>query len=579
MNYIYPSIPSSWNNQSNSQQLASNPLATLLREPEEITASENMQRFVLRAYTNNPSANKSAATLSVDGNLDFNIPATLVVNGGGVSVTLVASNTPSYGQFFSNNGFTTLDRIRLAQSIAYELQNNLAFNNIYEVEAVGTQIIIRAREYGSLDLTFTLPVNMSLIAVVTGGSLYSYNVVQDYTSFTEVYVGWDVFGATPNRNTYNQVGVLDIPFDGNEIEYTVNSLTKNYVDVVFPVKKLNQSISINKLDEIAINSGKDPILRPYFTVFGDSYRYVTNGEKKRIVQGCSSVRWVQNAARPKLDAYRLDNYVWNNGTSQSFLFLTERPEKLQVTYDSHQFIQFITKEKGKGTWWLEVRSHFYDGTDQQTVFGGTSGFSYSNLYGNCSIDVSPAVLGLEAIETSAGKLIDWYEVTLLWTTNATSGTFRSSSASYKMLRRCNDKSLNINWFNKLGAWDSLEFIGVQAKQLQRSQKEVQRALPFNANTRIGATVISDAVDSEITLTYKTDSNTIHSAESGLLSRDHYDWIKDLLDSPAVIIFDRSQRQFRAIVVTDYDYVWNNDNTEFNLRISYKYTVDNNTIGR
>ena len=579
MNYIYPSIPSSWNGQTSSQQLSSSPLATLLIEPEEVTASENMQRFVLRAFTNNPSANKSAATVSVDGNLDYNIPATFVVQGGGVTVTLAASNTPSYNEFFSNNGFTVLDRIRLAQAIAYELQNNLAFNNLYEVEAVGTQIIFTARSYGDFDLTFTFPVNMSLVSSVSGSGLYSYNLVQDYTSFTEVYVGWEEFGSAPDRSTFYQVGVLDVPFDANEIEYTVNGLTKNYVDVVFPIKKINQSITIDKLDEIAINAGKEPILRPYFTVFGDSYRYTTNGEKKRIVQGCSSIRWVQNAARPKLDGYRLDNYVWNTGSSNAFLFLTERPEKTQVTYDSHQFIQFIVKHKGKGTWWLELKSHFYDGTTQTNLYGGASGYSYTDLYGNCSIDVSPAVLNLEGVESSAGKLIDWYEVSIVWSTSPTSSVFRSYPATYRMLRRCNDKSINLNWFNKLGAWDSLEFIGVQAKQLQRSQKEVQRALPFDANTRIGATLISDAVDSEITLTYKTDSNTIHSAESGLMTRDHYDWIRGLLDSPSVITFDRSQRQFRAIVITDYEYLWNNDNTEFNLRVSYKYTVDNNTIGR
>lgn len=579
MNNTYPSIPSSWNAQLGSQQLASSPLATLLREPDEITASENMQRFVLSAFTNNPSANKSAATVSVDGNLDYNIPATFVVQGGGVTVTLVASNTPSFNEFFSNNGFSTLDRIRLAQAIAYELQNNLAFNNLYEVEAIGTTIIFTARSYGDYDLVFTLPINTSLVSSTSGSGLYSYNLVEDYSSFTEVYTGWTEFGDAPDRSTYYQVGVLDVPFNDNEIEYTTNSLTKNYVDVVFPLKKLNQSISVTKLDEIAIDAGKEPIMRPYFTVFGDSYRYVTNGEKKRIVQGCSSIRWVQNAARPKLDAYKLDNYVWNPGSSTQFQFLTERPDRTQVTYDSHQFIQFITKKKGKGTWWLEVKSHFYDGTDQTTLFGGAAGYSYTDFFGNCSIDVSPAVLGLEGIETAAGKLIDWYEVAIVWTTSPTSGSFRSYPATYRMLRRCNDKSINLNWFNKLGAWDSLEFIGTQAKQLQRSQKEVQRALPFDANIAIGATLISDAVDSEITLTYKTDSNTLYSAESGLMTRDHYDWIRGILDSPSVIVFDRSQRQFRAIVITDYEYLWNNDNTEFNLRVSYKYTVDNNTIGR
>ena len=579
MNYIYPSIPSNWNAQPNEQQLSSNPFATLLRQPEEITASENMQRFVLRAFINNSSAQKSAIVLSVDGNLDYNIPAVLVISGGGVSVTLTASNTPSFNEFFSNNGFTILDRMRLAQAIVYELQNNLAFNNLYESEAVNTNINITARNYGNFDLTVTLPLNMSTVSTIAGSSLYSYNTVQDYTSFTEVYVGWAEFGTTADRSTFYQAGVLDIPFTDDEIECTVNSLTKNYVDVVFPVKKLNQSISITKLDEIAINADKEPILRPYFTVFGDSFRYVNNGEKKRIVQGCSAVRWVQNAARPKLDGYRLDYYVWNNGTSQQFLFLTDRPQLSQVTYDSHQFLQFLTKEKGKGTWWLELKSHFYDGTDQTTLFGGTAGFSYVGLYGNCSIDVSPAVLGLESIESVAGKLIDWYELSIVWTTSPTSNTFRSYPKSYKMLRRCNDKSININWFNKLGAWDSFEFLGIQAKTLQRTQKEVQRALPFDANTRLGATLISDAVDSEITLTYKIDSDTTYSAESGLIDRSHYDWISSLLDSPSIITFDKTNRQFRALIVTDYEYLWNNDNTEFNLRISYKYTVNNNTIDR
>jgi hypothetical protein len=471
--------------------------------------------------------------------------------------------------------------MRLAQAIAYELQNNLAFNTYYEVRAENTQIIIEAREFGSqFNLTYTLPLNTTLVSNVGGSSLYSYNGVLDYTSFGEFYVGTGEYGDTIDRLEFYQVGAVDVPFTDEFLQYNTNGAVKNYVDVVYPLKKNNTTFSLTNLDQTAYDNDKEPILRPYFVLFGDSYRYTNNGEKKRIVQGCSSVRWVQNAAMHKLDGYKLSDYVWNNGSTQRFSFLTDRPDYTPVTYDSHQFLQFIAKKgHGKGTYWLELVVRFYDGTTQTQLFGGTSGLSYTDLWGNQSFDCSPTVLGIQNIESAAGQLVESYEVSIIWTTTPTSAISRSYPKSYRMLRRCNDQSLNLCWFNKFGGWDSLEFNGLNGKGLTRSISEVTRALPFDANVRVGSTINSLATDDEITLTYNIESNTETSADSGLIDSSHYEWIRGLLDSACVLTYDRQQRQFRAIIVTNYDYLWNSDNTEFNLRVTFKYTVDNNTISR
>lgn len=575
-----PSIPVSWDTLGTAQAVnTATSSVQFLSEPDEITASENLQRFRFTPRVVNLAATAARVELLVTAGTP--VASTFVISGNGVTVTLTSSATPSFDEFYSDNTNTAVARARVAQAIAAELTNNLAFNTYYETHSEDNRIIIEARDLGSAyDLTVTtLPASIITFINSAGSSIYDYQSYIDYSTFTEFYIGYGEYGNVVNRLDFDLIGNIDIPFSSDVSNININGATKNYVDIELPYKRPNVGLSIKELDEEAYNAGRMPILRPYFVLYGDSFRYSANGEKKKILQGVSSVLWVQNAAQHKLNTYDFRDYTWDLSSINSFKFLTDRPNLTPVTYDSHQFLQTIHKKysKADGTFWLERILHFYDGSTQTTLLGGTPGVDYSNLNGNLSFDVSPVALGIENTETIEGKLVDWYEVCIVWSQKATGSVYRSEKKSYKFLRRCGDQSANIIWFNKFGAWDSLEFVGTQTEARNRNTSVVNRALPFTANT--GTAGVSFAASEEVTLVRKIDSETSKSVTSVLLPKAHYDWVGGILDSSAVFIWDTVQKQYVAIVVTGFEYSSTTDLDEFAIRVEYKSTVDNNTITR
>lgn len=574
-----PSIPTSWYTTPFAQEV--NPATSsveLLDQPTELTASENLQVFSFIPKAVATPVNSKLELLVVGATP---VAEQLVISGFGITVTLTSSSTPSFDQFYTDNTNSGIAKQKVARAVADELNNNLAFNNYYEVTTEDAKIVIEARVPSvDYDLTVTtLPSSFITLVNVSGVSEYDYQSLLDYSTYVEIYNGTDYYGGTTDRSEFNLIGNIDIPFSDNESNINVNGATKNYVDVVLPAKRPNVGFDFRQLDEVAYNAGIEPILRPYFVTYSDSYRYATNAEKKRILQGCSDIRWVQNAAQHKLNAYFLEDYVWNPNTTNAFKYLTDRPNLTPVTYDSHQYLQMIFRinNKATGTFWLEYTTYYYDGTAQVHLLGGTTGFPYSFLKGNLSFDVSPSALGIENIESTSGKQVDYYEVQIKWQSNPTSPFFYSELKSYKMFRRCGDQSNNVIWFNKFGGWDSLEFLGTKATTINRAKQEVNRALPFTANGRAGR--LSIAASEEVKLVRKIDSDTVCSLTSNLLPNGHFQWVGGILDSTAVFIWDTNLEQYVAITIDSYDYSYNTELDEFAIRIEYTKTVDNNTITR
>lgn len=574
-----PSMLSAWVNQSSEQFISGSNLAELVDSPVELVASENMQAFTFVPVESGVEAFAQLILLVSSGTTAGFV---LDITGNAVNVVLTASATPTFNQFYTDGTNTAAAKSAVARAIVTELNDNLAFSNYYDCYAEDAKIVITAKVAGPLyNLTVnTLPASFTQLVNTVGVAKYAYQGVIDYSTYVEVYEGeGEEYGNTLDRLNFSLIANIDIPFSSTESNINVNGATKNYVDVELPLKRQNVGIDATLLDERAYNAGRMPILRPYFISYYDSIRYSANAEKKKSLIGVSKVIWTQNAAQHKLNAYFLEDYVWDANTTKAFKWLTDRPNATPVTYDSHQYLQVIYKYNAKatGTFWIELKVNFYDGTDQTSLFGGASGFPYSSLNNNISFDISPNALGLENIESVAGKLIDTYEVSLKWTRTPTSPVYYSETKTFKFLRRCGDQSNNVIWFNKFGGWDSLEFLGTLSTSIQRNVSEITRVLPFNANGRAGS--LSTAASEEVRLTHKINSNSTFSLTSNLLPNGHYQWVQGILESPAVFIWDKNQKQYVAIVISDYEYSYDTELDEFAIRISYSYTVDNNTITR
>jgi len=200
--------------------------------------------------------------------------------------------------------------------------------------------------------------------------------------------------------------------------------------------------------------------------------------------------------------------------------------------------------------------------------------TYNALTGNVSIDVSPTTLGIQAIETANGKLVDSYKVRIRWQYKQlpTAVVAYSEWQSYVMDRTCYRNKEQVIFLNELGAWDALEFRGEIEESLNREVLQIERNLPANANSL-------DSVSTEVKLNINTKAVSDYSLRSGLINDSHINWVKKMLESSSVFIWDDTINKYRSIVIKDYKWSNNTIPTADSLTITFNYSTDNNTIRR
>ena len=563
-----PNIPISWIlNQNAANNGPTIPSQLNLTPYNPITASENMARFSFIPYDQNPSANLAVMMLNVSNNVAAG--QVLTINSGYFSVTLTSSYTPSFDEFWSEAATNNATyRAAVAQSIAYQLQNTNLVSSYYDVYSLGSQIYLVALDYGSLfDLTLTAtPTGMTLGSNGPSQPRYTPQLYIDYSTFIEVYISDEEyrFGDTVNRINATLVDTLYLPFTGEEQSVNVNGLIKPYVETSLPVKGTVPQLNLSNLGNA---------MRGFYITYGDNFRYIQNGEKKNRLQGMSAVYWTLNAALDKLQPYDLMKYVFNGNAAFAFDFLTSQPNDKEITPNGHEYLSWIQKSTENftqiGFFGLEVTYRFYDGTNLVSDMYSTS---YAGLDSVQCVDVSPAMVNVPLVETTAGKQVSGYTVRIWWTTSFASTTkYYSQPQTYTFLRKCNEQSIKLLFLNEFGAWDSLEFRGEFMKSKDsRNNVVIQRALPFNANT-------SDAIDSEVKILHTFDADTTWTIESGFMSSNQYDWVQKMLESSAVYVYNSQYNKYQSVIIEENSFEWNSKDNEFNLTL--EYSIDVNTIRR
>jgi hypothetical protein len=220
---------------------------------------------------------------------------------------------------------------------------------------------------------------------------------------------------------------------------------------------------------------------------------------------------------------------------------------------------------------VQVLYKFYDGT---SILDNVPDMTYNDLAGNVSIDVSPTVLGINSIETANGKLVDSYKVRIRWQYKQLPAAIVGYSEwhSYVMDRTCYDNKQQVIFLNEYGAWDSLEFRGQVEETLDREFLQIERNLPYNANTL-------DSVSTEVKLNIDTNVKSNYTLRSGLLNDSHINWVKKILESSSVYIWDYDVNRYRSIAIRDYTWSNNTIPTADSVTITFNYSTDNNTIKR
>lgn len=567
-------IPTSWRNSNNAFTKNTANSFTIIDKPSELRLVENNLSFDFRPIVSNLSASKAKLVIRIVGNIPNLTPFVITTNF--VVIQLRASTSPTVNEFITSVNSGATYQMNTAEAIANELISSGLFMNYYDVWTVNNEIHIEAKDFGaSYNLTYvaapTLPSPISNFQVVlnqVGQDKYNVDAAVDYELFADVFIITGNYGDTLDKNNSKYVDTLYFPFVSENIQFNINNLINDYVDMQLPIRRNDTFQNLVELDKISDNKH----LIAYFIVWGDSYRFQINGDRKRQVQGVSEVLWVQNGGTNSLNPYTMNQYVWFNQIIP-FQFLTNCPNEKEVSYNSIEFLQFIRKKQSNLTVGYEygrtVKVNYVDGTS--TSLDSIIGTNWINLSNNLSMDVSPSNIGVEALETSNNTLIDSYEVSFYY--KLANGTkYRSEVKKYKMRRKCNEQSYNFLFINRLGGWDTIEFRGDFQVENNRNVTQVQRNTPILTNRE--STVSYDEI-----LVTKIDYNKQYNVNSGYMSKTHYNWISELLSSSAVYVWDNDLRAFRAILITNNNYQFNSKESEFNLALSFRYVASEMTVTR
>lgn len=563
-------IPPQWN--TNAAHQKTDTITTLEDFAAEITMSENLRNFLFEPVeTTAGTEAKAACSVALNG---YVAPGeTITFQFVGFSIILTAAISPTSGEFWTqdpapipvNSTYTG----KVIESLMDALNQILSVRNSYVVNYQGgSSFQVLAKEYGTqFNVSATSTTANFFINSGLGAPKYQSQSKIDYSAFAWLYVGKEIFASAVDKFAALEVDFYTIDSAQNAANMAFG-VAGDFVQPVLPQKKLTPANDYYLMD----NSTDRFVLRPYFVVYGDSWREVVNGQKKQFVKGVTPVRWVQLGALDHLRPYNMNEYVWIPNNPNTFKWLSSGPEK-EVTYNSHEYLQLICKKPTtNNNFNLEIKCNFYDGTSiivSKPTFS-TQPLVGERIGGNISFDVSPLALGLLTIETANLKQIDSYQVKLKWIANGAAVGY-SEIKSYKFQRDCNEKSHQIMFLNEFGAWDCIEFRGENQNEIDRSTSVINRVLPPNSNK-------ADAVNYNLSLNIQTDTTENTTIHSGLLKKEVYDWAAKLFDSPAIYLWNEDLADYEAINVVEYDYGFDTKQGGGSISLTYNRT-QNNTIAQ
>lgn len=577
---ILPSL--SWNFNNSGQEL-SNAITTLTSDPAGITLSENIANFQFDPVQAVLPHVKAFLSIQV---LDYIAPGeTITITSDVATIQLTADIAPSSSQFYTESAYINTPAFlqQQAESIADALNQSISFNSNYIITLSGAAITLTAKSYGATqyDLTPSSSVGAAIVnfSIQVGTSLYESQNQIDYSAFTELYIGDEDYIDLVDKNNSLFIDKYIIDSNISTANLAISNV-KNYVDSILPNKLLSPTSDFFMMDQGVTTSGtllpsldnqgnQIRIIRPYFILYGDSFKYVVNGQKKKYTRGVSAVKWMQLGAFDLLLPYDMIDYTWIPNTSKTFKWLSSSPSYKSVTYDSHEYLQVIV-QKSYNTYDfnLEVKYNFYDGLST-SISKPTHG--YNQIAGNMSVDVSPLAVDVNGVELTNSKLVKSYEVKLVWD-NVGLGPNVSEIREYFMDRNCYNDKKEVIFVNEFGAWDSLEFRGESDEELSRDISTIRRGLPFNANT-------NDAISTEVSLNISTDVDSLYTLRSGLMNEEHIEWIDKLGESSSVYIWDSSFNKYRNIIIGNFSYNNNSKIKSDSVEITFSYTTTNNSINR
>jgi hypothetical protein len=309
------------------------------------------------------------------------------------------------------------------------------------------------------------------------------------------------------------------------------------------------------------------MMRPYYVKFGEMYPIVSNSNtiKKRYkVQ--SDVKWTINSALGYFDTNTMTEHIGSNRK-----FLTSSPNPKQIQRNQNEYLYFIIENNYAYNTALFGDIYFYDGTlinDYKFFDVKTSG---DTTGGVLMLNLSYDKLGLESIEYSGSTVrkIKYVDVHVDYNPSGTTWTGFTETKRYSFNINEQPRKFGVLFQNKLGVYDTFDFIGVKETVLDRTYGE------FTVNIQpnyLGAYLQGFKNKS----VYNTMVTKRITANTGYINQDHLHWLQELLMSNN--IYDYSEDNQHYLKIIDHKYMESSQDDIFDMEITFEYTIYENNVG-
>lgn len=503
----------------------------------------------------------------------------------------------------------------IIQSLLYQINNSATLKDLYTCTFDGVTLKIKANFTGT---NYNLTISQSgagFSTSVTNAQDGNFaESVQDYSIVVEVFIDQNgtnkQFFLSPS--TPVPYGSADfVKVDELEKEYGgKNRFLFNLSETLMPYSKPYPPIIRNSGSGYGINfqRASDMIVRYAFNVYE---KYIQNGilryvpaenwgfnydteQVKDTLWGIrASERYEYNADKTYSSFYQRWRYKRWDGVQQisrKVYFLTHQPERKLIRRDAYEFLYFVWDRFDSLQDQLQVRVtyEFTDCTTEEVPLANIIE-SPGNFWGcvGC-IEVSPRVIDIPAVETTFGKTLKAYFVTL-WYGQSTLPTLTqySQAQGYELRNeeQFTDLVPTLMFYNPLGGFDTLCPSGVIVKRVESDRSEYARTLQHETRETAFESQADYSKLSEVG-TFATETTITYTYNSGWMDRAHYDWLRDLIQSTSVYIIDptleRETRDLisflpRAVRITKSSWERQSDLDEYSLSLDVELTVNRNYL--
>lgn len=558
----------------------------IVREPPSIVASENPIVLELQSAYFNTSPEP------IYSRSDITIASTAITNNYRMRFNLISPiaytvdfyakdfpNRNTYflsgtlkdqnGDFVKNN--TTSE---IADSLAQVLQTDIVIGSAYYINVNSNVVSLVAKtESSRFDLTYnnyttyspagTVVVTGATLAQITSGNdPYEATIIDNYRFYTEVYgnATQDIeYGSVLSAATFNRITELQLPFlRSNEQKFDLSQVCKSFVFTPKPDYELSGFTTITSY------------MQPFYFRYGEVYPLIPNTPTaKKRYKGQTDYVWVCNAALDYEDANIMTGYTGTtiSGYLRNVPFLTNSPNPKPSTRQQRELLYFIIpKDLGQGTLSVKGDIEFWDGSTLPTQTFIIVANTNINFGGALVINVSFEVLGLDTIESTYNKLIKQINIALY----SGAGTSRNVTAvkSYRYDLEEKTNRVGLSWLNKLGTFDSFDFVGQSEEGIDRSAKSYTVARDINEDGSVdNGFKYRASYDVAITKRIKVNSGWIDSTT--------FNWLIELLGSNEIYIYSSEHDNY--VNVVGYKYTKSSNDTLYNLELELQETIQENNV--